>query len=116
MAPLVSVAMTSFNHAEYLPAAIESVLGQTVENLEQVGEEHPRLVYGDWERQARAAAHWEVGFIPRAMASCRVHGRNTSIDVPRETMVERQLDVTMVLRDRAVAVGGRLAEPRVRAL
>src|SRR3954465_12690440 len=36
MAPLVSVVMLSYNHAPYLPAAIESVLGQTVEDLELV--------------------------------------------------------------------------------
>ena len=97
-----------------------SIAGMTAlfrrECHEQVREEHPTLVYGDWERQTRAAAHWGVGFIPRALASCRVHGRNTSIDVPRETRVARHLEVTEVLRERAVAVGGRLAEPRVRAL
>jgi hypothetical protein len=83
--------------------------------LDQTGDEHPTLVYGDWEHQARGAAHWKVGFIPRPIAMYRVHGANTSLDLPRETKVARQLDVTLVLRDRAPSVGGRLAEPRVRA-
>jgi glycosyl transferase family 2 len=85
------------------------------ECLDQAGEEHPTLVYGDWERQTRAAAHWEVAFIPRALAACRVHGKNTSIGVPREIQLARQLEVTRVLRDRAGSLGGRLGEPRVRA-
>jgi hypothetical protein len=83
--------------------------------LDQTGDEHPGLVYGDWEHQTRGAAHWEVAFIPRALARYRVHGANTSVDVARETKVRRQLEVTLVLRERAPSVGGRLAEPRVRA-
>jgi alpha-1,3-rhamnosyltransferase len=82
---------------------------------DQTGEEHPSLVYSDWELLTRAAAHWEVAFISRALALYRVHGTNTSIGVARETRLERQLEVTKVLRERAVSVGGRLAEPRVRA-
>jgi hypothetical protein len=83
--------------------------------IDDAGEEHPTLLYGDWEMQARAAAHWEVGFIPRPLALYRVHGKNTSLDVPRPEAVARQLDVTAVLRERAPSVGGRLGEPRVRA-
>jgi alpha-1,3-rhamnosyltransferase len=82
---------------------------------DQTGEEHPSLVYSDWELQTRAAAHWEVAFIPRVLALYRVHGANTSLDVARETRVARQLEVTKVLRERAPSVGGRLAEPRIRA-
>jgi hypothetical protein len=84
--------------------------------LDQTGDEHPTLVYGDWEHQTRGAAHWEVAFIPQAFALYRVHGENTSLDLARETKVQRQLDVTAVLRERAPSVGGRLAEPRIRAL
>jgi hypothetical protein len=84
--------------------------------LQQAGEEHATLVYGDWEHQARGAAHWDVAFIPRALALYRVHGMNTSLDIPRETRIARHLEVTEVLRERAPAVGGRLAEPRVRAV
>src|SRR6266480_4353884 len=36
MTPLASVVMLSYNHAPYLPAAIESVLTQTVGDLELV--------------------------------------------------------------------------------
>jgi GT2 family glycosyltransferase len=86
------------------------------ECLDQAGPEHPTLVYGDWERQTRAAAHWEVAFIPRALAMYRVHGANASFDVPREIRVTRHLEVTTVLREIAPSVGGRLAEPRIRAV
>jgi hypothetical protein len=85
------------------------------ECLDETGDEHPTLVYGDWEHEARAAARWEVGFIPRPLAAHRLHGRNTSIDAPRELRIARQLAVTSELRERAVEVGGRLAEPRIRA-
>jgi hypothetical protein len=83
--------------------------------LEQAGEEHPSLVYSDWELHTRAAAHWEVAFIPRTLALYRVHGKNTSLGVARQARLARQLEVTKVLRERAPSVGGRLAEPRVRA-
>src|SRR3954468_11417826 len=36
MAPLVSVMIPSYNHAPYLPAAIESVLAQTLEDFELI--------------------------------------------------------------------------------
>jgi GT2 family glycosyltransferase len=86
------------------------------ECLAQAGDEHPTLVYSDWEFFARAAAHWEVGFIPVPLAGYRVHTTNTSINVSRETNLERALAVTRVLREEAAAVGGRLAEPRVLAM
>jgi glycosyltransferase involved in cell wall biosynthesis len=80
-----------------------------------VGEEHPGLMYSDWELQTRAAARWEVAFIPRPLAMYRVHGANTGKGNPRAIRLERQYAVTEVLRERAPSVGGRLAEPRVRA-
>jgi len=83
---------------------------------DQLGEEHPTLAYSDWELLTRAAANWEVAFIPRPLALYRAHGANTSLGVALETRIERQLDVTTVLRERAPAVGGRLATARVRAL
>ncbi|MFL5781831.1 MAG: glycosyltransferase [Thermoleophilaceae bacterium] len=86
------------------------------ECLARAGDEHPTLVYSDWEFFARAAAHWDVGFIPRPLAGYRVHTTNTSINVSRETNLERALAVTRVLREEAPEVGGRLAEPRVRAM
>lgn len=86
------------------------------ECFEQAGEWHPDLLYSDWELQTRAAAHWEVAFIPRPLAMYRIHGANTGSHVPRDIRLGRQLAVTTVLRARAPSVGGRLAEPRVRAL
>jgi hypothetical protein len=83
--------------------------------LDQAGEHDPALAYQDWELFVRAAAHWEVGFIPRALAEYRIHSTNVSLGVSRATNVERALEVTSVLRERAPRVGGRLAEPRVRA-
>jgi glycosyltransferase involved in cell wall biosynthesis len=83
--------------------------------LGQVGGEDPSLTYSDWEFYTRAAAHWEVGFIPRALAMYRVHSSNVSMNAAREVNVERAVAVTAALRARAPAVGGRLAEPRVRA-
>lgn len=86
------------------------------ECFDAAGPEHATLVYGDWEFYARLGAHHTGAFIPRALAMHRVHGGNTSIRVSRETNLERAQEVTAVLRERAPAVGGQLAEPRVRAL
>src|SRR5205807_7803351 len=36
MTPLVSVSICSFNHLRYLPAAIESALGQTLDDIELI--------------------------------------------------------------------------------
>jgi alpha-1,3-rhamnosyltransferase len=85
------------------------------ECLQQVGEEDDGLVYADWEFHTRAAAHWEVGFIPRALAMYRSHGANTGLNASREANVARALDVTAAMRTNALSVGGGLAEPRVRA-
>jgi hypothetical protein len=85
------------------------------ECLLDAGEEDATLVYSDWELWVRAAAHWDVRFNPRPLAMYRVHGRNTGINIARATNLERSREVTAVLRDRAERVGGRLADPRVRA-
>jgi GT2 family glycosyltransferase len=85
------------------------------ECLEQAGDEDHDLVYSDWEFFTRAAAHWEAGFVPRCLAGQRVHATNTSVGASRSTNLQRALAVTEALRERAPAVGGRLAEPRVRA-
>lgn len=82
---------------------------------EQVGGEDGTLFYSDWELWVRAAAHWDVGFIPRPLAKYRVHGANTGFNVDRHSNVERSLEVTCALRERAQRIGGRLAEPRVLA-
>ena len=84
------------------------------ECIEQAGEEDPNLVYSDWELYARAAAHWQVGFIPRALAMHRLHGGNVSLGAGRTTNLERAVEVTASLRERAPVVGGRLSAPRVR--
>ncbi|MDQ3936316.1 MAG: glycosyltransferase, partial [Actinomycetota bacterium] len=86
------------------------------ECVERAGPEHEEVVYADWELLVRIAAHCEVGFIPRVLAVQRVHGANTSVTASRETNVGRAWEVTAVLRERARAVGGRLAEPRVLAV
>jgi GT2 family glycosyltransferase len=86
------------------------------ECLERVGPEDETLVYSDWEFFTRAASHWKVGFLPRALAMHRIHGTNTSFAVPRETNVARSIEVTAALAERARHVGGRLAEPRVLAI
>ncbi len=86
------------------------------ECIEKAGPEDEQLVYSDWEFHTRAAAHWDVGFIPRALAMQRVHDTNMSVSVPRETNLERHLEVTAALRERALSIGGRLADDRVRAV
>jgi glycosyltransferase involved in cell wall biosynthesis len=85
------------------------------ECLEQAGPHHGGVVYSDWELFARAAAHWDVGFIGRALAGYRVHRTNVSWTATREVNLQRSLEVTAALRERATLVGGRLAEPRIRA-
>jgi hypothetical protein len=82
---------------------------------EAVGDEHPSLTYSDWELLTRAASHWGVAFIPRTLALYRVHGANTSLGVARAVTLARRLEVIESLRQRALSVGGRLAEPRIRA-
>ena len=86
------------------------------ECMEQAGPEDEAITYSDWEFFTRVAAHWEVGFLPRALAMHRVHQANTSFIVSRDVTLQRALEVTSVLRERAAQIGGRLAEPRVRAL
>jgi glycosyltransferase involved in cell wall biosynthesis len=85
------------------------------ECLQQAGEEDEELIYSDWEFFTRAAAHWEVGFIPRALAMYRLHSSNTSLNASHEVNVDRALQVTARLRGRAPEIGGRLADARVRA-
>ena len=85
------------------------------ECLDRVGPEDEDLIYGDWSFYTRLAAHYEGAFIPRALAKHRIHGANTSAVVSRETTLERSVAVTGSLRERAESIGGRLAEPRVRA-
>lgn len=86
------------------------------ECLEQTGSEDGTLTYSDWEFYTRAAAHWEVGFLPRALAMHRVHGANTSVVASRPLNLTRAIEVTDALAEGAARVGGRLAEPRVRAV
>jgi alpha-1,3-rhamnosyltransferase len=84
------------------------------ECLEQTGGHDGSVVYSDWELFARIAAHWDAGFIPRALALHRVHAANTSHQPPDVTRA-RSLEVTARLRERAPEVGGRLAGARIRA-
>lgn len=79
------------------------------------GDEDPSLAYSDWELWVRAAAHWDVRFNPRPVAMYRVHGANTGINIDRGTNLQRSLQVTNALRERAPRIGGRLAGARVRA-
>jgi alpha-1,3-rhamnosyltransferase len=85
------------------------------ECLEQAGSHDSSVVYSDWEFFVRAAAHWCVGFIDCTLAGYRFHTTNVSLNVTRETNVQRALEVIAALRERATRVGGRLAEPRIRA-
>ena len=84
------------------------------ECFEQTGGHDRSVIYSDWELFARAAAHWDVGFIARPLAMHRVHGWNTSMKPPDVNRV-RAIEVTAALRECAPSVGGRLAEPRLRA-
>lgn len=59
---LVSVIMRSYNHAQYLPEAIESVLGQTVKNIELIiiddasKDNSPRIINEYAHKDARITA------------------------------------------------------------
>jgi hypothetical protein len=86
------------------------------ECLDQAGAWNETLVYSDWEFHVRCAAHWDFGFIPRALAQHRRHGRNISLAASPATNRQRALEVTAALRKRAPEMGGRLAAPRIRAL
>jgi glycosyltransferase involved in cell wall biosynthesis len=85
------------------------------ECVEDAGQHDGALVYSDWEFFVRAAAHWDVGFIDRALAGYRFHQTNVSLNVSREANLERSFEVVAALRERAEEVGGGLTEPRIRA-
>jgi hypothetical protein len=84
------------------------------EVLEQTGGHDGRVVYSDWELFVRIGAHWDAGFVPRPLALHRVHGGNASHQPPDITR-ERMLAVTELLVAKAPEVGGRLADPDIRA-
>jgi alpha-1,3-rhamnosyltransferase len=86
------------------------------ECLDDIGPHDGKLVYSDWEIFVRAAARWDVGFLPRPLAMYRVHGANTGIGIDLQTNLERALEVNSALRERAAQIGGRLADPGVLAL
>ncbi len=86
------------------------------ETVEKVGAFDEALVYGDWELWVRILAHWDAHFSHRPLAMYRVHGGNTFVGQPSELHLERALAVMNALRQKASAVGGRLAEPRCGAL
>jgi alpha-1,3-rhamnosyltransferase len=85
------------------------------ESLERAGPFEPDVLYSDWELLVRVAAHSQMGFIPRALAMYRVHATNASVNVTRETNLERALEVTALLHRRAEQIGGGLGQPRIRA-
>lgn len=75
------------------------------------------LVYSDLEWAVRLLAHTRPGYASGPpLAGHRKHERSTSLAAPQSLSERRRLDVFRSLDRKAVGVGGRLAEPRVRAL
>ncbi len=69
--------------------------------LEESGPFAENLVYSDWELWIRIASEWRVAFEDRAVAAYRVHGANTSIDIPSSQDVERRLAVMSSVQARS---------------
>jgi glycosyltransferase involved in cell wall biosynthesis len=82
----------------------------------EVGPFEPGLLYSDWEFWVRLAARYPPAFLPGAVVKYRMHGNNTSLNVPRPENLKRNLDVITCLRRKAEAAGGELGRPRIKAL
>lgn len=74
------------------------------------------LLHSDWELWIRLMALGRVGFIDEPLVCYRVHGKNISMTIDSEANLIQCLAVMTSLRRKAVQIGGRFREPRVRAL
>ncbi len=74
------------------------------------------LIYSDWEFWIRMAARSNVGFLDFVAARHRRHSTNTSMSSDPTTELDRAIAVLQSLRDNGPRFGGRLTEPRIRAL
>lgn len=106
-APLVSVIMPSYNHSRYLEEAIDSVLTQTVRDLELIiiddgsTDDSRRIIERTAERdgRVRASFHEANAGIARtmneaaALASGKFIAQLASDDIWEPQKLERQLDV-----------------------
>jgi glycosyltransferase involved in cell wall biosynthesis len=105
--PLISVILPSYNHEEYLPKSIESVLDQTVDDLEIVviddgsDDSSPEIIrqYADRDGRVRPIFHEQNQGIPKTMndglsaANGEFIAQTASDDLWAENKLERQLEV-----------------------
>jgi glycosyltransferase involved in cell wall biosynthesis len=73
------------------------------------------VLYSDWEYWIRLAAHYPPAFVPGAMVKYRIHEHNTSLRVPKDVELERNLQVMTAVRKKAESTGGLLARPQTKA-
>lgn len=76
-----------------------------------------RLLYSDWELSIKLLAQGRAGFLPYPpVAGHREHGESMSLAATRKDNLARKLDVFRATDEKMETIGGRLAEPRMRAL
>ncbi len=81
----------------------------------RIGPFDEEVLYSDWEYWIRLAAHYSPAFVPGSVLKYRVHGRNTSIGVPRGARLDRHFQVMKAARQKADSTGGLVARPRTKA-
>ncbi|MEN3273341.1 MAG: hypothetical protein V7636_2102, partial [Actinomycetota bacterium] len=87
------------------------------EAFERAGGLDDRLLYSDWGLSIKLLAQGPAGFVSRPpVAGHRDHGENMSLAATREVNNGRKLEVFRAIDDAAATIGGRLSEPRMRAL
>lgn len=83
--------------------------------MQEVGSFDETVYYSDWELWIRIFAHRRLAFLPVPLAGHRVHGQALTPEYA-EADLPRRLGLYRCIDEKASAVGGRLAEPRIRAL
>lgn len=85
--------------------------------FERLGTHEPSLVYSDWEHAIRLVASVAPTFLGgEPVAGHRRHERSTSLAAERSADLERKLALFISLESKIASLGGRMREPRIRAL
>ncbi len=81
-----------------------------------VGKWDETLVCSDWEYWIRLAARYPPVFLPGPVLQYRIHGSNSSVNMPKERELKYYLQCLAAVRKKADFVGGRINLPRFKAL
>jgi glycosyltransferase involved in cell wall biosynthesis len=82
------------------------------ECLDQVGLFDEGLIYSDWDLFVRIFSHWKVGFIHRPLAKYRMHASNVSKKIDPQVDLQRIIDFTLIIQEKADSIQGALVFPR----